>query len=148
MIPAHPYLAICAAFASHFLLDAVPHWDYPIRSDSVKPGIGSAMIFDGALLADFAAISFDALLGITLALILLARPNNFILVLCAAAAAILPDVLQFAYMRFRHEPLISLQRFHVWIHTSRNLHGCPILGLATQMGLIILVLLIARTVAS
>jgi hypothetical protein len=54
VIPAHPFFAIAAAFASHFLLDAIPHWDYPIRSDSVNPNVSAAMKYDGALLSDHA----------------------------------------------------------------------------------------------
>jgi hypothetical protein len=65
-------------------------------------------------------------------------------VACGAGAAILPDALQFAYMRFPREPLISLQRFHCWIHASRDLNRRPVLGLTAQTGLVFLVLLIAR----
>jgi len=144
LLPAHPYLAISAAFASHFLLDAVPHWDYPIRSDSIKPTVGAAIKYDGDLLADMLTIGGDAVLGMGLALLLVARPNNLGLVLCGAAAAILPDALQFAYMRFPHEPLISLQRFHLWMHASRDLRGRPILGLTAQIGLVLLFLVVAK----
>lgn len=147
IMPAHPYLAIAAAFASHFLLDAIPHWDYPIRSDCVNPNVAGAMKYDGALLADMLTIGIDAVLGIALALLLLARPSDFSLVLCGAAAAILPDAFQFAYIRFPREPLISLQRFHSWIHASRNLRARPILGLSAQIGLVLLVLLVARLIA-
>jgi hypothetical protein len=121
VMPAHPYLAISSAFASHFLLDAIPHWDYPIRSDAVKPGICAAIKFDGAMLADVLAISADALLGLS---------------------------LQFAYKTFPREPLISLQGFHSWIHSKRDLRTRPVLGLATQIGLIFFVVLIVRTFAS
>jgi hypothetical protein len=145
-MPADPYLAIAAAFASHFLLDAIPHWDYPIRSNSVKPGVAAAMKYDRALLADLLTIGTDAVLGLGLALLLLARPNDFAPVLAGAGAAILPDALQFAYMRFPREPLISLQRFHLWMHTSRSLHARPLLGLSAQICLIFLVVLIARVV--
>lgn len=144
LMPSHPYLGISAAFASHFLLDAIPHWDYPIRSDSVNPRVAAAMKYDGTLIADLLTIGADAVLGIALALFLLARPGNFVLVLCGAGAAILPDALQFAYMRFPREPLVSLQRFHAWVHASRNLRGRPILGLTAQICLVSLFLLLVR----
>jgi hypothetical protein len=144
VMPTHPYLAISAAFASHFLLDAIPHWDYPLRSDSINPSVAAALKFDGALLADMLTIAADALLGIVLALLLLANPSNWILIACGAGAAILPDALQFAYMRFPSEPLTSLQRFHCWIHASPRLRGRPVLGLTAQIVLVFLVLLIVR----
>ena len=148
VLPAHPYLVIAAAFASHFLLDAIPHWDYPLRSDSVNPKVAAAMKYDRALLADMLTIGTDALLGIALALFLLATPGDSFLVLCAASAAILPDALQFAYIKFPREPLVSLQRFHVWMHASRSLRERPILGLSAQIGLVLFTLIIARLIAS
>jgi hypothetical protein len=148
VLAANPSLAIAAAFASHFLLDAIPHWDYPIRSDSVNPNIAAAMKYDRALLADIFTIGSDAMLGMALALLLLARPSDFALVFCGAAAAILPDAFQFAYIRYPREPLITLQRFHLWMHASRNLRGHPILGLSAQIALVLFVLLVARLIAS
>lgn len=143
-LPTHPYVAILAAFASHFVLDALPHWDYPLRSESMKPGLAAAMKFNGALLADMLTIGADALLGMTLALLVLARPGDRALIACGAGAALLPDALQFAHMRLPREPLISLQRFHCWIHTSRHLRGRPVLGLTAQIMFVIVVLLFAR----
>jgi hypothetical protein len=42
-------------------------------------------------------------------------------IVLGAVAAMLPDPLQVAYSVYPHEPLKSLQRFHVWIHTKRKL---------------------------
>jgi hypothetical protein len=148
VLPAYPAMGIAAAFASHFLLDAIPHWDYPILSDSVNPNVAAAMKYDRALFTDMLRIGTDAMLGIALALILFARAGDFALVLCAAAAAILPDALQFAYMRFPREPLISLQRFHSWTHASRDLCARPIFGVFSQIALIVFVLFVARLIAS
>jgi hypothetical protein len=148
VLPAHPYLVIAAAFTSHFLLDAIPHWDFPLRSDSVNPKVAAAMKYDRALLADMLMIGTDALLGMAVALFLLATPGNYFLVLSAASAAILPDALQFAYIRFPREPLVSLQRFHTWMHASQSLSGRPILGLSAQIGLVLFVLIIVKLVAS
>ena len=106
------------------------------------------MKYDRALLGDMLMIGTDAMLGIALALLVLARPSDFAVVLCGAAAAILPDAFQFAYIRFPREPLISLQRFHSWMHASRDLRARPVLGLSAQIGLILFVLLVARLVAS
>lgn len=148
VIPAHPILAIAAAFASHFLLDAIPHWDYPIRSDSVNPVVAAALKYDRALFTDILTIGTDAILGIGLALLLLAKPSNLALVFCAAGAAILPDALQFAYIRLPREPLISVQRFHSWAHASSDLKARPIFGLFAQIGLVLFVLLVTKFVLS
>ena len=58
-MPSHPLAAVCLAFASHFLLDAFPHWDYPIWSTSLKPSIASPMKYDRALFTDMLTIGTD-----------------------------------------------------------------------------------------
>jgi hypothetical protein len=55
--------AFALGFRSHFILDAIPHVDYPIRSRSVNPKIGAPMAFDRALLQDAVTIGSDGLFG-------------------------------------------------------------------------------------
>ena len=138
-LTASPLAAAAIAFASHFALDAIPHWDYPIASASVQPDKAAAMQYDRALVRDVAVIGLDALLGTAIGLVLFASPSNFSIVLLGAAMAILPDPLQFLYGRFPREPLRTLQLFHGWIHTERRLEGRPVFGLVTQLGFVLLV---------
>jgi hypothetical protein len=131
------------AFASHFLLDALPHWDYPIRSASVNPHTAAPMKYDHALLVDAVTIGADAVLGIVLALVLFTNPERLLLVLLGAGAGILPDLLQFAYMRFPREPLASLQRFHRWMHTTYRMRK-PLPGMLSQLAFVVAFVLIIR----
>jgi len=139
LMPAHPWLGLSLAFASHFLLDALPHWDYPIRSSSINPKLAARMKYDGALFADLFTIGGDAGLGIvvTITLFNAQTSTSYLLALGGACAGILPDALQFAYMRFPHQPLKSIQRFHEWIHTTHRMSKRPVLGIASQIVLII-----------
>ena len=130
------------------MLDAIPHWDCPVRSASVNPKIGARMRYDRDLLADLVTIGADGALGVTLGVALFATRESIVPVACGACAAILPDALQFAYMRWPHEPLASLQRFHVWIHTSNGMKKMPILGAASQVAFVIVFLVAARTAAA
>jgi hypothetical protein len=148
LMPAHPILGLCLAFASHYLLDAIPHWDYPIRSASVDPKIGARMRYDRALLADAIAIGTDGILGVALPVVLFATRESFVLIACGACAAMLPDFLQFWHARFPHEPLASLQRLHQWAHTSRNLTKQPVLGIASQVALVAAFVMAVRVTAT
>lgn len=148
LLPTYPVFGLCLAFASHFLLDAIPHLDYPIRSASVNPNIGARMRYDRALMADVVTIGGDAALGVVLAVALFAARGSPILVACGAGAAMLPDVLQFAYLRFPCEPLVSLQRFHCWIHTSRRMKRKPVLGVVSQLAFIAVFVIAARAAAA
>ena len=75
-LPSHPTTAFVLGFASHFVLDAIPHWDYPIRSAAVDPKIGAPMTCDRALLRDAVVIGSDGLLGILGALLLFASADR------------------------------------------------------------------------
>jgi len=148
LMPQHPIIGLCLAFASHFLLDAIPHWDYPIHSASVNPTIGARMRYDRDLLTDLVTIGADGALGVILGVILFATRESLVLVAGGACTAILPDALQFAYMRWPHQPLASLQRFHAWIHTSNGMKKMPIIGAASQVAFVIVFLAAARAVAA
>ena len=143
-MPAHPLLGICVAFASHFVLDAIPHYDYQIRSSSINPKIGAPMKFDRTLLLDFFSIGSDFVLGVLLALFLFATPATLWLIATAAFAGTLPDALQFAYILSRREPLVSLQRFHRWTHTRIRLREHPIFGVASQVLFLVVFVTIER----
>jgi hypothetical protein len=137
-LPSHPMAAFAAGFASHFVLDAIPHVDYPIRSRSVDPKIGAPMAFDRALLQDAITIGSDGLFGIVFSLFLFSSSANFWAVLAGAVGAILPDPLQFAYTRLPHEPLRTLQRFHLWAHSKQKMDSV-VLGASTQAAFVALV---------
>jgi hypothetical protein len=137
-VPSHPVTAFALGFASHFILDAIPHVDYPIRSRSVNPKIGAPMAFDRSLLQDVVTIGSDGLFGMLVSLLLFSSPANFWAVLMGAVGAMFPDPLQFAYTRFPYEPLRTLQRFHLWAHSTRKMDSV-VLGIGTQAAFIALI---------
>ena len=144
LIPQHPEIVACAAFASHFAVDAIPQWDYSIRSASINPGIGAKMRYDRAFFLDICAIGADALLGIVLSLLLFASAQDWWVILLGACAGMLPDPLQFVYAHWRHEPLVSLQRFHHWMHTRIRLKDVPLLGISSQLVFLVAVVVLTR----
>jgi hypothetical protein len=105
----------------------------------VNPKIGAAMTFDKALRQDAVTIGSDALFVITAALVLFGFPATFWAALMGAFGAMLPDPLQFAYAHWRHEPLVTLQRFHQWAHSKRQIKSVA-LGISTQTALVALVI--------
>ena len=97
------------------------------------------MKYDGALFADLLTIGGDAALGTVVAVTFFnaQAPTSYLLALGGACAGMLPDALQFVYMRFPHQPLTSIQRFHEWIHTTRRMSKQPVLGITSQIALVI-----------
>jgi hypothetical protein len=138
LIPDHPALAFISGVASHFAIDAIPHWDYPLRSISVAPGSRSAFTLNRSLFRDFGLIILDACLGLAVSLWLYAAPASAGAVMLGALGGMLPDLLQLAHKLYPREPLRTLQRFHVWIHSTRKLEG-PI-GVISQLLFVVLVI--------
>jgi hypothetical protein len=122
LVPNEPLVGFTVGFLSHFVLDAIPHWDYSLQSfkeDKTNP-LNSDMILDSRFLKDLFKIGLDGITGILLSYLIFIfyLKCSVWAVLSGAIGAMTPDALQFAYMKWQHEPLISLQKFHNWIHAA------------------------------
>jgi hypothetical protein len=121
LIPSHPIAAFAAGFASHFVIDSLPHWDYPLKSISLGPNARNDGRVTVARIRDLTVIGFDAFAGLILAIGIFGSEANPVAILAGAIGGMLPDPLQFAYTMYPYEPLATLQRFHKWMHTDRKL---------------------------
>lgn len=114
----NPASAVVTGFVSHFLLDRLPHWDYKLSSAKFDEQ-NSSIIVDWPInrqaLGDFLKIGFDGLLGLALALIFFTAngQTDWLSILWGAGGGVLPDALQFIYLKTRFKSLAKLQRFHL-----------------------------------
>jgi hypothetical protein len=147
-MPNHPVTGFALAFASHFVLDAIPHWDYPLASHTTSTAnrMNEDMIINKSFFIDLTKIGFDMLCGILFSLLLftLHGPHLFWIPMIGVLGAVLPDALQFIYWKWRHQPLIALQKFHLWIHAKNDLNDKPAAGIPFQIALIVLVVLASK----
>jgi len=140
LFPHHPVIAFTAGFLSHFLLDAIPHWHYELRS--LKKPSGNPMdyyfVSDKRLLRDFLMAASDAALGFLVLLPIMAFMPFDIgqAIFWGAVGGIMPDGLQVVYYAFRNSPIKYLQRFHKWIHARARLDDKPLVGVGAQLILI------------
>ena len=137
LFPSNPALGFGVAFLSHFVLDTIPHWDYAIVMKNGNSDIKDMDIeFNKNFIGSFIKISSDVALGLAVSLVLIFSLNlsSFSSLIAGCLGGMLPDFLQLVYMKFKHEPLLSLQKFHRWIQKDR---GCkiknPIIGIFTQV---------------
>lgn len=132
----YPVLGLIAAFISHFVLDAIPHWHYPLRSlhRDKNQRLTSRVTFNRKFLRDVVVTGLDSALGVALVLdiVLVFKPQFVGLALAGAICGVLPDFLQLIYHIFPR-PLRPLQRFHMWIHARTHLDDRPILGIGSQI---------------
>ena len=114
-----PNLSIPLAVASHFVFDAVPHWD----GSAPKPPFKKKQVITAGL---------DYLLGLTIIYLLTQNSPDARLLFAGAIAATLPDIFQgilsiINYV-FKKTYLASYTRFHVAIQGRLPL----IMGLVTS----------------
>lgn len=143
----NPAVGLPLAFVSHFLLDAIPHWDYSLESSNEDADFKKkTLIFTKKTWFDLVKIGTDGLLGLFLTLFLFGGYSKIsILLLCLGAFfGMFPDGLQFLYYRFGGSFLTRLQRFHVGIHAKKKLDTRPVLGITLQIIVIALFFTLAR----
>jgi hypothetical protein len=148
----HPVAAFAAGFVSHFILDAIPHWHYQIKSfakDEHDPIAHKTILFrDPRFAMDIirTGIDFGAGLLITLVAVMHSPHDAHIASLMAGAVGgVLPDFLQVLYYALPNSPLKYLQRFHMWIHAKRRFDNEPLIGISSQLAiLVVLALLVAH----
>lgn len=140
----NPYIAFVIAFASHFILDPIPHWDYKLHSFRNDPEgkLNHDMVLGKTFITDLLRISTDAILGMIISFILflyILKISTIPVILASVIGAILPDPLQFVYWKTKSKILLPLQKFHKWIH-GRKLDIHHFQGILLQVFIVVIFL--------
>ena len=126
---------------SHYLSDAIPHWHYSvprvsqaIRNDSAK----KTLSFSPRFVGEFIKIAVDGILGFVFAFFFF--PGNLPAIALAVFGAMLPDFLIGLSRFYPNSLLILHQRFHRWVHSRIDLDGRPLIGIGTQLAIVVLLI--------
>lgn len=138
----NPIFAFLVAFASHYLSDAIPHWDYPLQSasGSVEHTAKHIVFTKATFWNDILRAGADGAIG-SIAVFLLLRPtapDQYLFLVLVIAGGILPDFLQGVYYGLRIKLLRSHQNFHDRMHTKIKLGPYPMIGIPFQLLIIAL----------
>ncbi len=142
----NPSEAFVFGFASHFLLDALPHWNYPLTSlvyDKKNP-LDKDMVLDRRFLRDLIFIGADFFIGIILAVFIFGDSPS---VMLGILGGVLPDALQFIYCKFRHQPFIAFQKLHNWFHAKEEISALPY-GILIQITVTGAAILLSKFIAA
>lgn len=150
LFPSHPVIAFFAGFCSHFILDAMPHWDYRILSEYANPDIDAShnkSKADGLFGLDLLRIGTDVLLGIFVTLFVW-HPTTVVqleILALGMVGGMLPDFLQFVYLRFPHQPVVLMKKLHYFMHTERKIDNRKaIKGVLWQVAIAVCVILLVK----
>jgi hypothetical protein len=131
----NPVLAIPLAFASHFILDKIPHWNPSFYTETKKGGKPAKKSIYFSVAESFLALGIGSFLAIR------QLPNyGFALTIFAASfASVASDVVKIPYFFFgKHDGLIKK-----WVEFERSLQVETdnfYLGMATQILLVVIAL--------
>jgi hypothetical protein len=135
LVPSHPVAGFALGFASHFVLDAIPHKDYDLISVESAPGkiqIVEAVYKKFRLIRDMTLVSLDAVLGLCLAFLFFFNPAHPAIFFIGAVSSLLPDFITFLYVILKHKPLALFFHFHASI-----IHSKLVLKLTQVQGLVL-----------
>lgn len=119
-LPLSPIASLAVGFVSHFVLDAIPHSDYPLQSISKdREDRGQdAMVKDGRLAHDLFINGIDGILGFLILVGLTFNSSSLFSIIAGGIGACLPDGLQFLHFLFpKNKPLKAFKNFHGIFHT-------------------------------
>jgi hypothetical protein len=127
----NPFIAIPLAFASHFVLEMIPHWNPHLNTETEK--FGKPTRRSTAITAVDSTLALVS--GSFIAFRALPDVGQAILVLACSFAAVLPDVLEGPYF------FLNLRSTWVkkWIAFQKSLQNDTnvFLGLFTQLAIIL-----------
>ena len=140
----HPALTFVVALASHYLSDAIPHWDYELRSPEKDElaRVKKISVHHPEFGQDFIKMSLDGTLGLALMWFIIG-PVSFettIWIGLAAVGGCLPDFLQGVYTILDLKFLAPLHRFHHLMHTKIRLGPYPKMGIPFQLVILFITL--------
>lgn len=126
-----PVAAFGIGLISHYLLDSIPHWDYPISSNNEKNV--------KAFTTDVTKVFTDVLIGVGIMAFILSPERIFTdpVIIAAIIGSAFPDFLQFGLIVYKHEVLNKLQRFHHSFHSHLSLNDKPLKGIIYQVLIIV-----------
>ncbi len=143
----NPPFALAVALTSHLLLDTIPHLDYSLRTskEDAHDAMNNDIKASGKdFIIDLAKIGLDFSLGILIPALFLfiyhANMAMWIVSLLCAFVAIVPDPLQFVYMKTRSRILKPFQQFHMYMHAKTRLKNMKVFGIVSQLAIIAVLL--------
>ncbi len=128
-----PFFAVFLAFLSHYVLDFIPHVEYPIDNIRNKQWLKS--------FPDFLRVFLDFCLGILIISFFL---NGRLIVFIAAFFAVLPDLLNILNMIFENKLLQIHSNFHEKNHFLKHKKISNFWRISSQIIVIIICIFILK----
>ncbi len=139
LLPQNPILSFSLGILSHFVIDAIPHWHYPLLSGKIdkENPLNNDLLINKWFILDLFNIGLDFIFGIVISVFIFHPEVSFdtaiISILSGAIGGVFPDPLQFIYWKLPNKLMLPLQKFHIWIHSETDIDNKHLIGIMTQI---------------
>lgn len=136
IFPNDPVLGFSLALASHYALDAIPHWEYSLNGfiDEDKKEAKSIFHNIKSVIKPLTFIGVDFVLAVTLSYFIFVHDERSLFLTAGGAfLAMLPDFLQFIYLKFKNNFWTKVQSVHEFFHGENKYRHELIKGNITQI---------------
>lgn len=127
----NPAISLPLAFASHFVLDMVPHWNPHLNTELKKHGKVTNKSRNIVIFDVISALAFGTLMASQFA----TSPSHMVTILFGAFAGVLPDVIEgpYFFLKWKNKAILRWLAFQKSIQVDTT----PFPGIATQVATII-----------
>lgn len=142
---ANAFFIFFISFASHFLIDMIPHWDYKMFLFPREDGEISFFYKKYFLLKDLLKNFLDGAMGLFGAILIIGFPADFMDFLAFGLivfGSVLPDALEASFIIKKWRFLEPLHKFHNAIHGRRVFRNRPFYGFIFQAFIVALIVLL------
>lgn len=141
----NPIAAFFISWASHYLADAIPHWQYSIKTSKKwadTPEELEKIRKESLPFTDYLAVASDALVGALIVSFLSPHGSlkDWLYILAVIIGGPLPDSFLFLHKRLDWKIFEIHRKFHGSFHSRINLSPYPKLGIPFQIFVILLAL--------
>lgn len=145
----NPAVSFALGFASHFVLDAIPHSQYKLNSRIYNENpMKDDMALNKDFIRDIFLLGLDCFIGLSLSVLLfqgwagLENPSSP--VLFGSLGGVLPDALIFLSWKFRKWPLTAIQKLHNWAHAEKEFDYNSKTGFLLQVAIVAAIVLASK----
>ena len=123
----NPLIAIPLSFASHFVIEFVPHWNPHLNAEKKKYGKITSRSLKIIIMDSFLAL----FLGLFFATRVLPNYNHFLTIILSCFASVVPDLIEAPYffLNINKKFLLKWVAFQKKLQNDANIYW----GLATQL---------------
>lgn len=143
--PAEPHIGFPFAFASHYIIDVLPHTNYGHEHFLNEKNTDAVIDFRNAdALQQVLYTVLDIIVAVVLVFFLFVRDKQtFLLSVLGALLGVIPDIFNFFSYKYEGKFFKGAKKLHDLFHYSRDYSHSNFHGVITQIAVVVFMVIIS-----